>query len=190
MKKSKVRNTLAGKIESQTDINLAQHIATHGRILTEDERAVEGFLHARDALGRCTAMAQTNDDPLLKQVQKVFADGLEQLGKKLSDKLISAILNRKPEVLRTVADVVEKRSGIRADKRRSDILILRKGCEEYGQKWTIKKLAEMLEIPESEDGHAALRRLCKKLKFPLAAETKGRHKKIQTRKATSQASKS
>jgi hypothetical protein len=182
--KTKPRTTLAKQIsswagnEGYTSLRNARELARYGSIQTEVERHINSLLYAQTMIRKYPARAGSYSEFIIFRRAK------------LSEILVAAVLDRQPEVLRFVADVVENRSGADADKTRTTILSAKMYHEAHGTFCTISELAKTLNMPDRQDGFAALRRLAKELKFPIAPETRGRRKKIQTNKASARASKS
>jgi hypothetical protein len=186
----KPHNTLAKNIESQADIDAAIEIALHGSKRGEIENLSDQFLWWYEGNQKLIALGQSEQQP----ERKAYAENVISCAESLSEKLLWAIVKRDGQSLRRLAEFVEKwkRSAPHADSRRAAILIFKQILNKRREKMTIQKLAGLLNrklagdkpvTPESSDGHAALRRLCHKLKFPIAPDAKGRRRKTQTRKA-------
>lgn len=185
MKKHKPRNTLAKIIEADGD----SFAALYGRPISDLDFACHTYL-ATD-----TALREFRDKNYCPKPGAVGKERIEKLsldsGSLLSKHLFDAILKRDADALRALADFVEKWSPVEqaVDNPRRQILLLKGRCEYECSKMTVRAVADHLnreigtKFPiQTTDGLAALRRLLKRLKFPIAPDAKGRPKK-ETRKA-------
>lgn len=188
MKKSNPRNTLAQIIEAQPEAGKTDFAELYGRRLTKLESCCHVFLHCHSHLPQinendkefCRELGIDGTDK--ERCLKLFAESKMLL----CIEFLQAILNRDGEALRQLADFVEKWTYLKSpeDNTRWEILLLKKRCELAGRKMKLKQVADYLNRrygknnpTQTADGLAALRRLCKKMKFPIAPATKGRPKK-------------
>lgn len=185
---TKTRTTLAKKIQ-QADTGTALQIALRGRVLSKVEQDTDQFLFWYDGNQKLIKLGQKESNP----ERKSYTENVISTAESLSVELLTAIVNRDAGALRRVADFVEtwKRFAPIADGKRAGILSLKQILDKRGEKMTIQKLAGLLNrklagdtpvIPDTDDGHASLRRLAKKLKFPIAPDAKGQSKKQKTDK--------
>lgn len=190
--KPRARKTLAKIIEEQPEAGKTDFAELYGRRLSKLESCCHVFLHCHSQLPEiseddnefCREIGIDGNDR--EHCLKLFADTKLLL----CIELLQAILNRDGDAFRSLADFVEKWTYLKQpeDSARWEILLLKKRCELAGRKMNIKEVASYLNRKcgkrysiFSDDGHAALRRLCKKMKFPITPDAKGRPKK-QTRK--------
>lgn len=194
MKTPKPRTTLAKIIEAPPDAGKTDFAELYGRRLTKLESCCHVFLHCHSHLPEinendkdfCRELGMDGTDK--ERCLKLFSDSKMLL----CIELLQAILNRDCNALRSLASFIEKWTYLKSpvDKMRWEILLLKKRCELAGRKMKIKEVADYLNRKTGKndpiktvDGLAALRRLCKKMKFPIVPDAKGRPRKKETSKA-------
>jgi hypothetical protein len=149
------RNTLAKQIAAQCDTSGALEVARYGRSLSAIERAAASHLLWRNG----------------------FEDVSKRTKSVLADLMFQAIDCADANALRELADFVEnyRRTSnpeAPADVTRTKLLILKECCEDGIKPPTIAEVAAMLGVPKTDDGYAALRRMCHTLKLPVTASEK------------------
>jgi hypothetical protein len=181
----KTKNTLAKVIEAQPEAEKTGFAALYGRRLSKIESCCHVFLETHCTLPelddkendicRELNIAGTDKELALKSFSeiKVF----------LSIQILEAILKRDSKAIQSLADFVKRWTPHRTpeDGLRWEILLLKKRNEIAGRKMTVKQVAQYLNRrykknspTQTDDGLAGLRRLLKRLKFPIASDAKGR----------------
>ena len=173
------RNTISKAVESGAGA-FPGLTALYGRPLSHLEGLCHTFLNYQAAKG--------DDDEIGIRATNL----LPNVSQILSLHLLEAINARDHESIRSLADFVENWSYLKnaEDVERWQILCLKLRCDATGEKMTIAEIANYLhqrygrkQPTQTDDGNAALRRICKKLKFPIAQDAKGRPKISKTPKA-------
>jgi len=191
------RNTLAKQIAAETDSELAVEIAQYGRRLSTIERATADYLMWRvgfDDIAARTKAALTEiifraidcAEPKLRRqtpAERARFRGLTQAEIKLKQVTAREEAVAAANTLRELADFVQNCKDPHnpldpADTKSVNLVSLRQTYEESGGKLppdnlrTASSIAKMLRLQKTDDGNAALRRLCKKLNLPLAKAVK------------------
>jgi KaiC/GvpD/RAD55 family RecA-like ATPase len=168
------RRTLAKAIEAQQDMQQANELAMYGRILAPIERKVWQYLFFKEGHNRCIAAGQDENN----MDRRCCYDSSRFSASELLSSILEAIDRKDGTTIRLVADAVEnygKRQ--RYDDMRAYLLALKSILTKKDETITLRKLAEILREPETEDSFAVLRRMAKRLKFPLAQDRVGRPRK-------------
>jgi hypothetical protein len=182
----KPRQTLAKQIRTAAyqDLGKAYLLAMRGRQFSE----IEDLLHSHYAIYRHRQLIATGSRSRLielaenvlnykltqKQKLEVFDAYIPRDFERLNKIFFNAIKNRDSKKIIEIANAVEFLKsfhvGKNCDRHRAKILFLKEALDGRGERWTIRKLAEIIKWPKVNtiDGMAQLRRLCHELKFPLA----------------------
>jgi hypothetical protein len=182
--KQKKRITFAKKIVSAGADNERAEIARFGKIRTAIEKTTDRYKEDKAAFTKC---------PVDHPDRRYARHHAEMSASDLCSVFLDAVDSGNANDIHAIADAVASYPARKAscDQTRTAIISLKQILGKRGDAMPISKLAALLNrklagddpvIPATEDSHAALRRLAKKLGFPIAKEPVGRPRKRQTRK--------
>jgi hypothetical protein len=189
------RNTFAKQIRTTAlqDVEKAWLFARRGRQFSEIEEILHSYYFFYEQLQNTIATGKPSvvyelweKVRMIKLSPQAELEALERFcgreNLKITRIFIDAVKNRDSKKIMEIAHAVEffKFFDIETagDRYRSGILANKKILDKYGEKMTLRKLAEKIEWPQSNsaDGLSQLRRICRELNFPLAQSRKIRKK--------------
>jgi hypothetical protein len=92
----------------------------------------------------------------------------------LGKKAVLDALDLNADSLRAAASAMDMfKQPDEMDQLRANILALKGVLDDCGKTMEIKRLAQLLEIPESVDGYSYLRSICRELRFPIKIAKRG-----------------
>jgi len=162
-KKTKTRSTTLKRIKAATTTSEQFEIAKHNRVRLPVERVVEQYLSLR--------RGETESERLRSKLDASLRD---RLGAQLSKLLLNAVDACDWTCLQAAANTV-KSFGLESEEVGShyqSILAMKCVLNDLGQSMTIRRLASALGYPNSADGFSWLRRLCKRVDFPIKDSSK------------------
>lgn len=161
------RNTLPKRVKqlSTENVEKAIELGLYGHELTDIEHAIMLFRRWKSSFTKSRDMSE----------KAAFSEYINRNRQIICEEFLSAIESGDVARIKSLADALQnvKQSELffsttsRTAKWRVAALTMKSILDEKKEKWTIEKLAKLVDSDEKENGHKTLRDIAKEINFPI-----------------------